>query len=244
MYLGILLFFEGCSPRTWTVGSSKIDQSVDATPQKMYRFDYLASYDYNISEVDSVTERRLVLSSSNNPNYYIEVSEKDSLTYTADFFDQDKIYSTFSLPKEYFVRAKSIKLECKSVLVNRNYHKFQTENYAFSRMGDTLLAGDSFARYKFSNVALPEKVLKRKKIGTNYYIVENDTEFHLPLFKHPTAYEEYKKEGNVPNGILKSLYFVRYGTTDKQFVYILRAYKKINLVLQIEDGCDFYSTKQ
>lgn len=220
---------------------AQLDKSVNATPEKEYNFDYLIEYDYFLSEKDSVSQTRLFFTNSKSANYNLVVYEKDSLHYHMEFYDQDKISFEGYILKENFITNEEIEFLCKHIKINRNYFKHQISNYGFTNLKDTLLENKSFIRYKLSHENLTKKGKRFiNRIGTNYYIIQNETQFHVPILRHSTAYEEYKKERNIPKGIFKEMYWVKNGTNVAQYLYKLKKYNKIDLKIIIEEGCEFY----
>lgn len=87
-------------------------------------------------------------------------------------------------------------------------------------------------------VSINPKRAKRKKLGTKFYIIDKETNFHLPIFNFPTAYEEWKDNKNLPKGIFYEKYYIDYLgniTSREKIIGIWEIDKKII----IQDECDY-----
>lgn len=80
---------------------------------------------------------------------------------------------------------------------------------------------------------------KRKRLPVFYYYIENNTEFHLPILSHSTAYEEWELERNIPNGIAKEMFYLDYKKIEKKDIYVLRNISKIDKVFIVPKECDY-----
>lgn len=79
---------------------------------------------------------------------------------------------------------------------------------------------------------------KKKKTGTLLYIIAPETSFHLPLLTYATAFEEWKTNQNLPNGIFFRKYFIDYYDR-KDTQWKLLSNQKIDLKLHIDAACDY-----
>lgn len=216
--------------------------------QKQYEFDYLIEYELALYKEDSIkkkhhpirekdeTIKRYYLTNSKKNNYLAIVTELDSLNYNIIFKDEDGIYSNAHFLKSDLDIAEYINIECQYVRRYRNPYKYQINNYAFNILNDTLINGKTYSMYKLGLIK-PKKA-KRKKIGTNYYIIDKKTNFHLPIFNFSTAYEEWKDNKNLPSGIYFEKYYIDYLgniTSREKLVNFWKIDKKII----IEEECDY-----
>ena len=204
--------------------------------QKKYTFDYAIQYNFQVNDSSKV-QTQLFLTNSKDNSYLLKVSEKDSLNFTLYFQDQNGITSTTYLSKKEFASAKTITLKCEFVSHFSNPFKYQTENYDFINQKDTLINTVYHSNYILKSNK-PKKE-KRKKFATLHFIIEGNTGFHLPILTFSTAYEEWKKERNIPNGIPKQSYTTKYLTKDKILIYDLVEYIKINKILVVPKECNY-----
>ncbi len=210
--------------------------SASCLGQQKYLFDYLIEYDFQFLETHK-TQKMLFLTNSKDNSYFIQVSEKDSLTYNVYFLDSKGIISTTYINKNDFQTAEMITLKCDFVSHFINPFKYQVENYHFENKNDTLIGEDKLGYYILkSNTA---KRAKKKKLGINHYIVEKNTDFHLPLLLNfETAFEEYKTDNKIPNGIPKILYTTSF-LGKKSLIYNLKSFSKINKILFVPKECSY-----
>jgi hypothetical protein len=180
------------------------------------------------------------LTNSKKNNYTAVITELDSLKYKMIFKDENGIYSNVTILKSNLKKAEFINIDCKYVSRYRNPYKYQTKNYDFFELKDTLIKGKTYSKYKLESIK-PKKV-KRKKLGTEFYIINNRTEFHLPILNFSTAYEEWKTKRNFPNGIFLEKYFIDfYGQLDSKECFI--NYWKIDKKILIQKECDYTEQK-
>ena len=204
--------------------------------QKKYSFDYAIQYNFQANDSSKV-QNRFYLTNSKDNSYVLQVTEKDDLNYNLFFIDQNGIASTTYLSKKDFFDAEIINLKCDFVSRYRNPFKYQTDNYDFINQKDTLINNISYSMYIIkSNKPKREK---RKRLATLHFVVEKNTDFHLPILLEITPYEEWKKERNIPNGIPKQFYFTNYLNNTKTFIYNLVDFVKINRLIIIPNECDY-----
>ena len=86
--------------------------------------------------------------------------------------------------------------------------------------------------------SIKPKRTKKGKLGTEVYIVDKETQFHLPILNFSTAYEEWKTERDLPNGIFYEKYFIDYyGLLDSKETLI--NIWKIDKKIVINKDCDY-----
>ncbi|TXE07336.1 hypothetical protein ES711_11235 [Gelidibacter salicanalis] len=216
--------------------------------QKRYEFDYMLEYEktwYKDSmktkhcpcrEKDSITKKYYLTNSLKN-SYTAVITEVDSSTYKMIFKDEKGFYSNVTMMKSDFYKAESIRIGCESVRVYENRFKYKTKNYSFFKLPDTVIHGASLKTYKLESLLRPNRI-KKRHIATLYLIIENDTEFHLPVFEFSIAYEEWKKESHLPNGIFREKYLIDH-RGQMEYKERLLNYKPFSTTIVIDGGCDF-----
>lgn len=201
---------------------------------KQYSFDYLIEYTKYYTDSAS-NETVYLLTNSMDNSYFVEVKSLDSLYFELEFIAQDNIWTTTKVTKKNFFKAEHIKFNCNSDLSYKNHFKFRAKEYEFEILPDTLLNNRTLKNYKLKYIGKR----KRKKsfpIGTNLYIIKDSTEFHLPILTHSTAFEEWKEERNIPNGIFMEKIF--YDFRDEiNYKYILYDYYQISKSIIIPENC-------
>ena len=209
--------------------------SINCLSQKSYSFDYLIEYDFK-SYSDSLSDKKTYyLTNSKENSYYVKLESLDTLNFNFEFIAQDRIWSKTTIPKSDFFQAQYINLDCNENLTYRNHFKFRTKKYRFEILPDTALKNSLLKNYRLQYIG-KKKRNKSFPVGTNLYIIENSTNFHLPILTHSTAFEEWKEEMNIPNGIFKEKIFYDFNNEIK-YKYILKKYYKIDKVILIQDDC-------
>ncbi len=133
-----------------------------------------------------------------------------------------------------FDGSEILNLQCEFVRNYTNSNKYQIKNYEFINLKDTIIEGKIYGRYKLTPTDL--KRAKRKKIGTQFYIIDKTEDF-VPILNHPTAYEKFLINKNIPNGLLYQIYFV---TSRGELTYkttLINKYK-IHKKIYIGKDCD------
>ncbi len=215
--------------------------------QKQYEFDYLIEYELTTYKDSIRPKNRLLrnkdkiskkyyLTNSKKNNYTAIITEFDSLNYSMEFVDYNGIYSKINFLKSELNKAEFIKIKCQNVSKFSNPFKYQIRNYSFSEFNDTILNDKPYGVHKFASIK-PNRI-KRKKLGSEFYIIDKETSFHLPILNRATAYEEWKKERNIPNGIFIEKYFINYfghlSSKEK-----LKGYWKVNKKIIVDSDCDY-----
>ncbi|WP_290567938.1 hypothetical protein [Leeuwenhoekiella sp. UBA6783] len=215
--------------------------------QKDYTFDYRLEYQqtffkdsipiknrpfYTQDSIATVT----YLTNSKDNSYHGVLTAPDSLHYLLNFKDENGLQFEVSFLKAEFDQAIAVKIPCEFVRSYRNAYTYQTKHYAFSRAQDTLIDGLQYQYYTLAANNL--RKAKKKKTGTLLYIIAPETSFHLPLLTYATAFEEWKTNQNLPNGIFYRKYFIDY-YDQKDTQWQLLSNQKIDLKLYIDAACDY-----
>ncbi|PWA05090.1 hypothetical protein DB895_08670 [Flavobacterium psychrotolerans] len=200
----------------------------------------MMEYDFKYTDTSKVSKAYILTNSKDN-SYTLTMHEKDSLNFKLYFSDLNGILSRTTLDKGSFFKAESITLNCGIVSGYYNPFKGQTKKYNFINKPDTLIDGEYYPHYilKWNN----PKRERRKKFGTAHFIIEKNTSFHLPLLDYPTAYEEWKLERNIPNGIPKEMFMEEYLKKKYSRSYKLKQFAKINKYVIIPAECDYANIK-
>jgi hypothetical protein len=205
--------------------------------QKQYVFDYLIEYQHTFYK-DSLTEKtisRYYLTNSKNNSYLAVITNLDSLNYQMDFKDENGLTFNVNFLKSDLNNAELINVTCEYIRKYSNPYKFRISEYDFFNLKDTLINGIEFARYQLTSIKPKQK--KRKKLGTEIYIIDKNTTFHLPVLYVPTAYEEWKSKKNIPNGIFKERLLFDYDGNITIREKII-GYHNINKTIVIDKKCD------
>lgn len=202
--------------------------------QRQYNFDHLLEYRF-ISLDPAKNKMVYYLTNSKDNSYYAQLEVADSLHYKVNLVEQDQLNMQVEVKKEDLNKAENLVIQCRDRWNTRNHFKFRIREYEFTTTLDTLIRNKSLKHYKLLYTA-SRKRKKTNHIGTNHYIIRDSTEFHLPLLTHPTAYEEWKEERNIPNGIFMEKIFYNF-MNEIQYKYILKAYHPLWKSISIKKKC-------
>jgi len=183
--------------------------------QEHYEFDYFIETEH-IFYKDSIkikdrqyrqidtTISKYYLTNSKQNNYQAVITEEDSLHYRLVFTDRNGIYSNVTFLKSELPTAKILNIQSKHKIYASIRSRNQIKSHGFNKLSDTIINGDVHCKYKLE--LFKSRKIKRKKLGAQYVIIKNGTSFHQPIFSNVTAYNYWKKEGNLPNGIFLEKY--------------------------------------
>ncbi|RKS92492.1 hypothetical protein BC952_2392 [Flavobacterium limicola] len=210
--------------------------------QKKYEFDYLIEFKqtYYKNSKSENTISGFYLTNSKKNNYVALVTSLDSTNYKMHFKDENGLSFNVNFKKSDLEKAEFINVNCYYVSNYNNPYKVRIEEYDFFNLNDTIIDETEYSRYKLTST-IPRRE-KKKKLGTEFYIIDNNTKFHLPLLYFSTAYEEWKSKKNIPNGIFKERHLVDY--YGKLFIREKTiGYRKINKTIIIDEECDYTRNK-
>ena len=205
--------------------------------QKNYKFDYAIETEITLYKKDSVTRQVIYLTNSKDNSYFAELTSKDSLHYKMIFRHHDILYSNVLVSKSEIINAESIHISCDAIQFRKNKYKSATKEYDFFILKDTIINQKKYAAYKLRSI-LSLKKRKRRSAGTNLYIIDNSTSFHLPILTHPTAYEEWKLSKNLPNGMFLEKKHINVYEEDHSTEKLI-SYAEIDRKIVIPDDCEF-----
>ncbi len=209
--------------------------TINCFSQKSYSFDYLIEYSFVSYKYSTSNKKIYYLTNSKDNSYFAKIESLDTLSFSLEFIAQDKIWTKTKIEKKYFFEAEFIKGTCDSILTHRNYFKEKTKHYKFEVLSDTIINNLSLERYKLMFIG-KRKGKRSNPIGSNLYIIEDSTKFHLPTLTHPTAFGEWKEEGQIPNGIFKEKIFLDFEDNVAE-KHILKDYYMTNKTLIIPEDC-------
>ncbi|WP_250433440.1 hypothetical protein [Hanstruepera flava] len=202
--------------------------------KREYSFDHILLYEVTFHK-QNVTEFKYYLTNSKDNSYLGIMRGVDSSQFELTFKHHDEAYAKVKLLKSDFYKAEFIGIACENVQFSKNPYKYQTKNYDFHVLKDTLINGEEHALYKLEyNKKLKKKI--RKGIGTNYYIIDNSTNSHLPILQHPTAYEEWNLNKNLPYGIFIEFIFLN-AQNERHSSEKLKSYYKIKKRIVFTGEC-------
>lgn len=173
--------------------------------QTTYHFDKMLTYEYTEYQRPQKNHIRIYLINSLDNSFFAYLDDKgqeDQIT----FVHQDILYAQTSLHKTALING-DIRLNCDSISNYQNPYKYQTRNYDFTPVKDTLVNNKNY-KYYYIRHNKPKMAIK-KKAGRLLYIINTENS-SLPLLTYPTAFEEWKLNRNIPNGIIEEIHFYNY----------------------------------
>lgn len=182
--------------------------------QKTYVFDYLHEYELTFykdsksinNSVEDKVFKRFLLTNSKDNNYIALLIEIDSLTFRMEFSDRkEAIFYSTNILKSIVTKMNVFNIAIEDITGNNYPYKYKIKEYDFINIKDTLINNRTYYRYNLTSI-LP-KIRKRKKRMTEYFIIDKNTSYHLPILLHHTDYEEWKSKKNIPNGIYIEKYY-------------------------------------
>lgn len=208
-----------------------------AFTQKSYEFDTLLKYEcrFNTNISDTTTTQYIYTNSKDN-SYSILVREDNSLYYSISFIDFKNYSSKVPVLKSELFNATEINItNCRDVFNFTNKYKYKTKHYDFINLKDTLINNEILPAYKLVYLK-GEKRKRRRKVGSSKYIIKKNTQYHLPILRYSTAFNEWNLEKNIPNGIYQEFIIKNYNGKIVNH-YKLQEITKINLTLNVVEPC-------
>jgi hypothetical protein len=208
--------------------------------QKEYSFDHLIHYEYT-RFIDSATTKSsdiYYLTNSNQNDYFAVMSEADSLNFHVYLKDENGIESRVRLPKANFSSAGESRMEIKCASIFKyepSDWKYLTNVYAYSAKKDTLINSKNYI--SFILACKNPELNKNRNIGSFQYIMDETSEFHLPVLTSSVALEEWKLDKKLPNTIYKEKIYTN-NLNQIEFKEDLIDFKKVAVTIFIPEGCD------
>ncbi|UQD57463.1 hypothetical protein [Flavobacterium sp. K5-23] len=209
--------------------------------QKKYFFDYIIAYKFQKNQTSKV-ELRYLLTNSKDNTYECAVSVEDDVNFDLGFRDEKGIWSNFIINKSEFFKAETISLSCESVHYQmENTDKYDSGVFDFINKKDTLISDVYYKNYemKFHN----DRKAKKYNHGISHYIIENNSEFHLPLMMFSSVYDYRVSSRDIPNGIAKLIYSLSYDKNEHESIYKLLQFAKTNKFIIVPPECDYTNPK-
>lgn len=177
--------------------------------QKEYQLNNLLEYERSCYRNDSLIHSETIyyVTNAKDNSYIVQLDSINNTQFELRLNDRGGFFSKVKVSRKGFFKAEYINIDCNNVLSSENPYKYQTKNYEYVLLPDTIINGEKLQKYKLTYVG-KKKPKKKLSIGTNYYLIKDATEYHLPILKHNTAFEEWKLERSIPNGIFQEKFFV------------------------------------
>ncbi|TDE31855.1 hypothetical protein E0I61_03890 [Flavobacterium ranwuense] len=166
--------------------------------QKTYFFDCKIDYEFT-NHLDSTKNciKTYYVNSKDN-TYFVYRIAIDNATSKIEFIDRNGAYLLKKINNKIF-NNKIIYINKYDVKHYSYPFKYQLNNYNFSGINDTVLNSKVYKQISFLSNDL--KRTRKKKLGTLMYIL--DTNFdHQPLLEFSTAFEVWKVNRKMPNGLI------------------------------------------
>lgn len=202
--------------------------------QKKYVFDYSLEYDFQSNETSEVKKVYLLTNSKDN-SYYIYAQEIENGYLNIKFRDNNGFYSMFSIKKENAFDSLSIKLNCEWVKKQNFLRENDLKRYVFQLNKDTIIQNQKYKQHKLRFKKKYDSKFYDK--GFAYYIVEENTDFHMPLLLFSSSFDVALINKEIPNGIPKILFTTNRKEDENTFIYKLVSYTKITKELIFPKEC-------
>lgn len=204
-----------------------------AWAQKDFAFDYIAEYDFRMTETAKVQKRWFWFNSFDN-SYRLEIIDMGNGNVQCYFFEIDGKTTTFIMDKEQFFAGAACATNCKLVtdmFRGRYYHE---EEYALTA-SDTLIGDIPHKRFTAASIDLKRE--QRKKLGKACYIYGNQPEFHQPMIIAAIDYYLWKQDPKFPNGLPTDRYQLTFDGHQRTVWYHLVEYAPLKVYFIIPKEC-------
>lgn len=199
------------------------------TYSQRYEFDTFVEYDF-FSDQDSKPQKTFEFTYSKDNSYILSILEKDKKTFTLTFLNAKGEKATRTISKKDFFETENIIVNCSSLeKQNISYRENTTKDYYYLQLNDTVISRDTLQHF-----------LVKSDInsihGERHYIIQKDTEFHLPNITPGTIpYFKWKKASILPKGLFKESFIKK----DDEIIekMMMLKYSKIKKILVLERGC-------
>lgn len=168
--------------------------------QATYNFNYFIQYEYKRTE-DAKSENVYFLTNSVDNSYYVRITESDDDSYYLNFFTESFVAEA-QVSKDGFMKAERIKLLCENLIFQKE-REFK-KRFKFENNPDVLIDHENYKNYSISYRKPRES--KQLKKGKSTYIIENGTEFHMPLLDFSRVFDVKVTSEIFPKGIAREMY--------------------------------------
>jgi hypothetical protein len=204
--------------------------------QKKYFFDYLIVYEFQLNPKSEVKLHYLLTNSQDN-TYDCWVRERDDLNFNMTMTDEKGLLSNSVVGKKDFFQADLVTLSCSSIgYQKQGIKKYDSSLFDFENNTDTIINGVKYKNYQLKYRS--NSKAKRYNRGTSHYVVEKDTEFHLPLMVFSSSFDLRVSSKNLPNGIAKDIYSFSFDKQQREFSYKLLQFLKISKFIVAPVKCE------
>jgi hypothetical protein len=202
--------------------------------QKKYVFDYSLEYDFQMNETSEVKKVYLLTNSKDN-SYYIYAEEIENGYLNIKFKDNNGFYSKFSIKKENAFDSLSIKLNCEWVKKQNFLKENDLKRYVFQLNKDTIIQNKNYKQHTLRYKKKYDSKFYDK--GFAHYVVEENTDFHMPLLLFSSSFDVALINKEIPNGIPKIIFTTNKKEDENTFIYKLASYTKITKELIFPKEC-------
>ncbi len=207
--------------------------------QKKYHLDYALDFEISSLEDGEMKKRDHIYFVNSKKNGIIMCfHEHDAVHYDINFSDREKLSIFSKVKKSDFFKVESIINTCESAFkFNFSFHN-KVKKYEFINLNDTIIDGIPYFHYKSTSV----KKRKKKNDYDVHYIIDKSSPDFLPFLINNTAYELWKKNQNIPNG----LPFMIYNKNNKGLITYKMELKEcavINRFMIIPNDCELQVKK-
>lgn len=202
--------------------------------QKKYVFNYSLEYTYQLNDTSEI-KKVYILTNSQDNSYYIRMEDIQDGYLNCWFKDVNGFHSWFSIKKDNAFDSLPIKLTFELVKKQDFLRGNNLKRYSFQTNLDTIISGK---KYKFNTLRYKKNRESRTyNKGTAYYVVEENTDFHLPLLLFSSSFDVTLINRDIPNGIPKILFTTSLKQDEKKHIYKLVNFTKIDKQLTIPKEC-------
>jgi hypothetical protein len=202
--------------------------------QKKYVFDYSLEYTFQLNET-SEAKKVFLLTNSKDNSYYIYAEEMKDGSLNSKFKDVNGWYATFSIKKADAFNSLPIMLNCDWVYKQNFLKENNLKRYIFQINKDTIIQNQNYKLHTLSYKK--EQESKKYNKGFAYYVIEEKTDFHVPLLLFSFSFDTALINKEIPNGIPKMVFTTNRKEDERMFIYSLIKYTPINKELIIPIQC-------
>ena len=180
--------------------------------QKKYSFDYKLVYKELCSLHQKPMDYYVFLNSKNN-NYTLltneKINTKNTTDYSMRFLNSEGESLSTDVNKVDFNAASTFTSECSHYILHKTHENNLVKDYVFENLNDTIINDTVFSHFIFKNIK-KEKYRKKHNIGVTHYIAYKNDVVFLPSSSFKLQYMVWKKNQNIPNGLIKYRYYIDY----------------------------------
>ena len=207
--------------------------AVNSYAQDTYEFDHVIQYRYKFY-TDTVNNNRhshnfYRFVNSKNNTYSLTVWEYKNTVQMSLMLKDGKTYSDNIARADFFVEA--ISLKCPRVGMQNPKYSKDVKDYSFIKAADSVINTNPVKHLVFKPV--DEKKLKKNKILTEHFLVDNKYNFSVPSLPNNSLAHKILTAGEkLPNGVVSDWYMEDAQGNKTEEVYLVDciALKKIIII--------------